>query len=111
MTVRNRIPVRHRDGGSDGLEALFKKLEKSSVPSEKVFPPHQTAAHAHRVNAPIHVGHAHGIDVERDESAIGRWRHRRSVDCLNGVDERSPFGGGHILLIFTNTHNILLRLI
>ena len=92
-------------------EALFEKLNKSSVPSEKVLPSHQTTAHAHRVDAPIHMRHAHGIDVERDESPICRWRRRRSMNGINGIDERSPFGAGHILLIFPNPHNVLLRLI
>ena len=92
------------------MEAFFEKLNESSVPSENVFPPHQTTAHVHRVNAPIHVGHAHRIDVERDESAICRRRRRRTMNVINGIDERSPLGAGHILLIFPNTHNTLLRL-
>src|SRR6266545_4504660 len=106
MTISNGIPVRNCDGGIDGLEAFFEKLKKSSVPSEKVLPSHVSA---HSVNAPIHVRHAHSIDVKRDESAICRRRRRRSMNGINGIDERSPFGAGHILLIFPDTHNVLLR--
>src|SRR5215472_5510313 len=94
------IPVGHGDARLNLLETLLKDPDEPAMPDQEVAAVHVHVGH--EMDAPGHAAHAHRLNMEGHEVAVGRARSTGAMQSVDGVHKGVPLVVGEVARVLAD---------